>query len=323
MALHFRITEADADRRLDRWLQPALGGAPFSLVRRLLRQRRVRINGRRARAEDRLRVGDEVVVHHRPEQGTIPTRVASHDRDRPYQGPPIEILHQGEDLVFVAKPAGAACSDDGRDPAAIDRWLRERFAEAIASGRARPVPAHRLDRGTSGVLAVALTAAACERFRQALESGSVRKCYQLVVHGRASFDEREIDLPLRRRSGAAAHEPRVVVDHQGGRPARTRLRTLARTGSHSLLEAELLTGRTHQIRAHVAAIGLPLVGDARYGDAVRDRAAGIETGVPLLHARALVLQDREPALEVRAPWPPDRRAALVRLGLTEAPLDPS
>lgn len=310
MRHEFHITEADAGRRLDRWLQAALGDVPFSLVRRLLRQKEVKVNGRRGRPDTTLATGDEVVVHHRtrskPERERAP--VAG-----PYRGPAIEALHRDDLFLFVDKPPVVSCSDDGRDGASLPRWLAETFAREIAAGTLRPEPCHRLDRGTSGVVAVALVARAHELFRRALEDGRVEKSYEVVVRGAPAEEEWTCDLPLRRVTHARRREPRMVAaaaGEDGAQDARTHFRVLRRAGGLALLRAEPRTGRTHQIRAHCHAQGLPVVGDPRYGAQGEPEDDG-----QMLHARRLRAVGDEIDFDVDVPWPAERRARLEEWGL--------
>jgi 23S rRNA pseudouridine955/2504/2580 synthase len=315
MPLNFKIAPPDAERRLDRWLQGALDDAPFSLVRKLLRQKKVRLNGKRARAEDRLKAGDEVVVHHNLEQRAAGPVAES----RAFRGPQPRILLEQDDLLFLSKPAGVACSDDGSDDRALGLWIAEHLADRIASGAIRPEPCHRLDRGTTGVVVVALTVASFERFRVALSEGRVEKRYEIAVRGVPDFLSRGVDLPLRRRQDSLGHEPRMVVDSlaNGAQPAHTELRVLRCERGNTLLEAIPHTGRTHQIRAHCHALGLPVLGDPRYGERIRDASIPALSSVrhPLLHARSLRLLDGESPLGAEADWSGPEATALRRLGL--------
>lgn len=298
------VGAVDDGRRLDRYLEKLDAGLPASLVRRLLRQRRVRINGRRVRdGEHRLAAGDRIEIHHEFTPAEVPV-----DR-RVWSGPAVAVLFRDADWIVVNKPASVACSDDGRDPLALAVWLREFLAPEIAAGDARPEPCHRLDRGTTGAVAVALNPRAFDRFRAGLQGERVRKAYEVVVEGVPDEPEFACDLSLDRRERAGSREPRMVP---GSRlEARTRFSVLRTNGRQALLEARPLTGRTHQIRAHCLALGLPVVGDPRYG------SPGSIQGVDhqLLHARRLSL-DGSGGFEVQAPWLADELAILRELGLT-------
>lgn len=252
------VESVDDGRRLDRYLERIDGGLPSSLVRRLLRQRRVRVNDRRVRdGALPLAAGDRLQIHH-----DFLDPVPEVDSRR-WTADPLEILHEDSDFLVVNKPAGVSCSDDGSDPAALQVWLREYLARGIEAGLTRPEPCHRLDRGTSGVVAVALTPAAFDRFRIGLQSGEVEKVYEVVVTGRPPRAEFECAIELRRSPGAGREDPRMLPGP--GLPALTRFRVLASASGYTRLQARPVTGRTHQIRAHCLALDLPVVGDRRYG----------------------------------------------------------
>jgi RluA family pseudouridine synthase len=299
VAREIEVGAVDGGRRLDRFLGKLDGGLPESLVRRLLRQRRVRVNGRRTRDGSlTLSAGDRLEIHH--EFGDAP--VAADPRR--WIMDPIEILHRDADYLVVNKPPGVACSDDGSDPAALQVWLREQLADEIAAGTVRPEPCHRLDRGTSGIVVVALGPGPSDRFRRALEEHRVSKTYQVAVHGVPDQDDFACEIGLDRRDRAGRNEPRMVPG--AALQARTEFRLLASSGGRSLLEAIPVTGRTHQIRAHCLALGLPVVGDPRYGSP-RDAV-----GHQLLHAARIALSGQ---FDVEAPWPPVEAAALQSMGL--------
>lgn len=318
MRHEFPVTAPDAGRRLDRFVQVALGGVPASLVQRLLRQKKVRVNEARGRADLRLRAGDVVVVHHvaraveASSLGGVP---------RAYTGPPIEVLASSDDFLFVHKPAGVSCSDDGWDTAVLALWLAEHLRERIARDEVRPEPCHRLDRGTTGIVAVALTVAAFERFRAALESGAVHKEYEVAVWGAPERQQWVCELPLLRRKRARADEQRVVVAADGDLEsglawtAVTEFEVLVRGPWATLLRARPRTGRTHQIRAHCFASGLPVVGDPRYGDPRHSTSAEHEPQHQLLHARRLHLDDVHGSIHVEASWPTAEAEVLRSLGL--------
>lgn len=306
MKYEFVVTEADADRRLDRFVAAQFDQAPTGLVRRLLRQKKIKVNGARPEANRRLAAGDVVVVHHVARGSAQDPSAGTAFEPRRFDGPPIEILGEHDGFLFVNKPAGVACSDDGRDTRALARWLENELASRIASGAVRPEACHRLDRDTTGVVAIALGAAAFDRFRRALEAGRVEKSYEVVVHGRPTAPHFVVENPLARRRDARADEARMIDG--AGTPdaieARTEFELLVSAEELSLLVARPVTGRTHQIRAHCRIMGLPVVGDPRYGDAARDAAMDAGNG-QLLHARALQIEDLD---AITAPWPGDRIA---------------
>jgi tRNA pseudouridine32 synthase / 23S rRNA pseudouridine746 synthase len=167
-----------------------------------------------------------------------------------------DVLFLDDPLLVINKPAGLGTLPDGYDPSLphVKSLLEPEY------GRLWIV--HRLDKDTSGVLLLARTAAAHRNLNMQFEHGEVEKVYHALVKGEASWEEKTIDLLLH-PNGDRRH--RTVVDAARGKPALTVLRVLQRFSGYTLLEARPRTGRTHQIRAHLAASGLPLVGDALYG----------------------------------------------------------
>ena len=328
-----------------------LDGAPPSLVQRLLRKGKVRINGQKARVGDRLEIGDEVVVHHvarggagrssnnragrssddgvgrssnsgvelRPGEEATGDSADRHDPSLPipYDGPPLSVLHRDLAFMVVNKPAGLSCQPTQLAESSVLGWAQLELADAIAAGEARPDLAHRIDRGTTGAVAVALTAAATERFRLALGAERVEKRYLVLVWGRPESEHFELDQPLLRKPHAPRNRPKVVVasDSAGALPALTRFQWLAAGPESSLLAATLVTGRTHQIRAHLHAAGLPVVGDPRYGDRRRDRNAGLAAWLDhqLLHSQRLAFEDDRGGFAVVAALPPEMERAARHL----------
>lgn len=338
MRFEWTVGEADAGRRLDRFLlrklAEPLGELPPSHIQRMLRRGDVKLNGRKGSGNDRIKAGDVVVAHHSAPSGKgarseadvpgAPAAVGASPRERSdgagqrpadYQGPSIEILHEREGLVVVDKPAGVTCDHGEGGRPGLLAWADRRWAEAIERGDARPAAPHRLDTGTTGTVAIGLTAAALERFRRAQSESRIHKLYRVLVWGRPPAERFDSTVPLRRLPHARRHEPKVVPAEDG--TAHTRFHRIAGNEDVSLLEAEPLTGRTHQIRAHCLALGLPVVGDPRYGDAGRDRRAGLDAFLDhqLLHAVELVVDDPHWGLRVHAPLPGEFSRALRLVGL--------
>jgi len=339
MRFEFTVAEADAGRRLDRYLAahlaPQLGGLPASRIQRLLRKGDVKLNGERASAGDTVRAGDLVVAHHpapadgssgRPPGGAIaaegqsgaPRAGASADRGA-YTGPGIPVLFEGDGLLVVNKPAEVSCDHgEGGGPGLL-QWAEEKYASQVAVGDMRPATPHRLDIGTSGATCITLTAAAAESFRKGLEEGRVRKLYWVLVWGRPLEEEFDLRIPLRRLPHTPRNRPKVVAAPSAdeGQPAHTRFSWIAAGPEASLLEAEPLSGRTHQIRAHCLAHGLPVVGDPRYGDPKRDRAVGLDAWLhrQCLHARSLGLDDPKRGFSVDAALTRDFERTLRSLGV--------
>jgi RluA family pseudouridine synthase len=205
-------------------------------------------------------------------------------------------------LLAVNKPAGLPTLPDGYDKTApcLINLLKQQYDRVWV--------VHRLDKETSGVIVFARSAEVHRTLNIAFDSREVRKVYHAIVIGVPPWDEHLIDLPLR-PDGDRRH--RTVIDRQRGKPAATQLRALERFAQHVLIEARPETGRTHQIRAHLAAIDFPLAGDVLYGG--KDVAALIARTA--LHAHSIEFEHpaTHESLHIEAPYPPDFAQALLQL----------
>lgn len=213
----------------------------------------------------------------------------------------ISIVFSDEHIVVVNKPAGLPTLPDGYDKAA------PHLTQALEPQFGRVWIAHRLDRGTSGVMVVARTAEAHRSLNMQFDGREVKKTYHALIAGNPPWEEYTVKLPLR-ADGDRKH--RTVVDHGKGKPAVTHLRVLERWDARAKVEARPETGRTHQIRVHLAALGLPVIGDPLYGGAAAREGAGIDRTA--LHAHSLIF--RHPItieqLRFEAPYPADFERAL-------------
>ncbi|MEW5863236.1 MAG: RluA family pseudouridine synthase [Pseudomonadota bacterium] len=291
------VGEGHGEQRIDNFLLRRLKGVPKSFVYRVLRSGEVRVNSGRVGPEYRLRPGDRVRLP--------PVRQGARREAAPS---PLElpVLHQDPALIAVDKPAGLAVhGGSGISHGVIERLRaarpRERFLELV----------HRLDRDTSGVLLIARKRSALTALHRMLREGEVEKVYVAVVSGRWQGGERELRAALHKYVTAAG-ERRVAVRAEG-RPAVTRVRPLATSDAFSVLEARLLTGRTHQIRVHLAHAGHPIIGDAKYGDfALNRRLAREGAGRLMLHARRLAFAHPVDGSRIclEAPLPADMRRFL-------------
>ena len=303
------VGEAGDGQRVDNFLLRVLKGVPKSHIYRILRSGEVRVNRKRVQPDTRLAVGDELRIP--------PIRTAAPDassRRLPSRSIDPPILYEDDALIAINKPSGLAVHGGSGVAYGLIEQLRAarpkaKFLELV----------HRLDRDTSGVLLVAKQRAALLAMHAALREGRVDKRYLVLVRGKWRDAKRQVDLPLT-RFVTGEGERRVRVERTGGQLARTvfyRRETWPHASPPlSLLEAELHTGRTHQIRVHLTHLGFPLAGDDKYGDFAWNKALGRE-GLKrmFLHAWRLGLphpvEPREIAFE--APLPPDLANFLARL----------
>jgi 23S rRNA pseudouridine955/2504/2580 synthase len=286
------IGEESAAQRIDNFLLRTLKGVPKSHVYRVLRSGEVRVNSGRVGPDYRLQMGDRVRVP--------PVRVSTSVKAPPKPAE-FPIVHEDASILVVDKPAGVAVHGGSGVSYGVIESLRAsrpqtKFLEL----------AHRLDRDTSGLLIVCKKRSALVELHRQLREGEVEKIYAAIVKGvpeRAAF---EIDEPLHKYVTGAG-ERRVSVK-EGGMTALTRVKVAQKGREASLLEIRLLTGRTHQIRVHLAHAGHPVLGDDKYGDFELNRALA-KQGVKrlFLHARKLAFDHplEKKRLRLESPLPAD------------------
>lgn len=299
------VSPEEADLRLDRWFRrhyPQLG---HGRLQKLLRTGQVRVDGRRVRGDARLGPGQTVRV---PPLSTPVPRASETHRADPTDAEYLRrlILREDDTLMVLNKPPGLAVQGGTGTARHVDRML-----EAMSSGGDRPRLVHRLDRDTSGVLVVAKSATAAAKLGQAFRQHRVDKLYWALVVGRPTPVAGRIDQPLAKQPGRHGEQ---VAPSDDGQRARTWYRSVARAGRIATwLALQPETGRTHQLRAHCAAIGSPILGDGKYGGA-KAKPAGAPKGL-MLHAREIRLPHPDGGtLQVTAPVPDNLRAAFAWLG---------
>ena len=282
----FVVSEDDDGIRLDRWFKRNLPDVSFNTVSRWARTGQLRVDGKRATPGDRLETGQQLRVppaEAAPAEGpgARPKRIVQPLSDDEAEFVRDMVLAKGRDWFMLNKPPGLATQGGTKTVQHLDRLLD---GLADENGQ-RPKLVHRLDKDTSGVLLVARSARAAGHFTKAFAGRTARKVYWAIIAGVPSAEEGMIDAPLAKQPGTGGEK--MHVDEENGLPARTRYRLIDRAGNRAAwVELQPLTGRTHQLRAHMAAIGHPIVGDAKYGGAEAFLTGGISRKLHL-HARRL------------------------------------
>lgn len=305
------VVAGDAGERLDRFLAAHLADLSRTRIQSLLDHGRVRLNGAPAKRSHRVEAGDTVVIEI-PSMGPAEAEA---------EAIPLEILYEDEDVVVVNKPAGmivhpgAGAAHGTLVNALLSRYGAHRGLSSVG-GELRPGIVHRLDRETSGALVVARNDAAHRALAAQFRDREIAKTYVALVHGTLKEDTGRIELPIARD---VHRRIRMTTRRREGRAARTDWRVRLRLGGYTFLEADIHTGRTHQIRVHFSALGHPVAGDTLYG-APRQAKAGLVSLPALdrnfLHAARLrfVHPTTGRIIEVRAPLPLDLADYVRELG---------
>jgi 23S rRNA pseudouridine955/2504/2580 synthase len=270
------VGEESETQRLDNFLLRHLKGVPKSHVYRVVRSGEVRVNSGRVKPDYRVRIGDKVRVP--------PIRVAAAVPKAPAKPFGLPIVHEDPSLLVIDKPSGVAVHGGSGVSHGVIELLRAARPEAKMLELA-----HRLDRDTSGLLIVAKKRGALVELHRMLRDGEIEKIYVAVVKGVPASEHFDITEALHKYVNAKG-ERRVAVK-EGGMSAVTRIKLLKKSKDISLLQLRLMTGRTHQIRVHLAHAGHPVLGDDKYGDFEFNRALARQ-GVKrlFLHARRLAFK---------------------------------
>lgn len=296
-----QIDEEHDGQRLDNFLFRLCKGVPKSHIYKAIRDGQVRVNKGRIAVDHRLAAGDMVRVP--------PLRLPAPGQPRAVPPAEFPVVYEDEAMLVVDKPAGIAVHGGSGIAFGVIERLR-----AARPGAPMLELAHRLDRETSGLLMIAKKRSALLGLHSMLREGQGSKRYYALVEGDWVNDRQHIKLPLLKWTTASG-ERRVKVD-QEGREAHTIVTLKHRYGNFSLVEAELRTGRTHQIRVHLVASGFPIVGDEKYGnDATRLAFARMGFGRMFLHAHHLALAHplTGETLDLHAPMPDACTAVLKTL----------
>jgi 23S rRNA pseudouridine955/2504/2580 synthase len=319
----FAVAPDDDGIRLDRWFRRNLPEVSFGQVSRWARTGQIRLDGKRAAPGDRILAGQSIRV---PPQGDEAPPPKKAPRKSLLNEDEIEfvrslVIHRDDAALVVNKPPGLATQGGTGTKDHLDRLLDGLSDE----GGARPKLVHRLDKDTSGALLVARTARAAAAFSKSFAGRSARKVYWAIVTGVPAVADGLIDLPLAKQPGTGG-EKMHVEEGAEGQPARTRYRVVERAGNRAAwVELQPLTGRTHQLRVHMLAIGHPIVGDGKYGGQDAFLTGAISRKLHL-HARRLRIDHPDGGrIDVTAALPDHFAATMASLGfdpgLGDLPLD--
>lgn len=255
---HFSVSESDAGTRLDRFLVACLGNASRGAIQRHIEAGRVTVNGKPRTPHYALRAGEEVVAE---------PLIAATDRLHPLPATDLRVVWEDEAIAVIEKPSGILTHPtESSDEPTVVHFLLSRYPQIKGVGEdpLRPGIVHRLDRDVSGLLIVAKTPEAFAALKEQFQNRTILKEYAAVVFGRFGKPAGDIALPISRSKG---HRAKMAARPLGseGREAKTHFTVLAQNNDYAFLHLRPETGRMHQIRVHLQAVGHPVVGDALYG----------------------------------------------------------
>ncbi|MEG3152845.1 RluA family pseudouridine synthase [Sphingomonas sp. ZT3P38] len=310
----FNVGADDDGIRLDRWFKRHLPDTSFTTVAKWARTGQLRVDGARATPGDRIVAGQSIRVP--------PAEPVHADTPQKRERPPLSeeqtdfirdlVIHRDKQAIVINKPPGLATQGGTKTHEHVDGLLDGLQFE----GESRPKLVHRLDKDTSGALLLARTTRAAAFFAKAFSSRSAKKTYWALIVGVPSIEDGTIDLPIAKQPGSGGEK--MHVDEKEGALARTRYRVIESAGNTTAW-VELIphTGRTHQLRVHMAAIGHPIVGDGKYGGQAAFLTGGISRKMHLHSRRIAVDHPDGGKIDIQAELPLHFAESLKQLGFDE------
>lgn len=310
----FTVNADDNDIRVDRWFARHMAHIGFGTVSRWARTGQLRVDGKRVSHSDRIMTGQVLRVP--PDDRAKPAKTIRRKElnDDEMALAKDMVIHRDRAALILNKPPGLATQGGSKTYKHVDGLL-DAYMDDDDDKRPRLV--HRLDKDTSGVLLVARSPGAAAFFSRHFSGRSARKTYWALIMGLPDIREGQIDLPLAKQPGSGGEK--MFVDEVEGQSARTRYRVLEHAGGRvSWVELFPLTGRTHQLRVHMAAIGHPILGDIKYGGKDAHLSGSVSRKMHL-HARHLRIDHPDGGkLEVKAELPPHFADTMEGLGFDMA-----
>ena len=310
----FTVASDDDGIRVDRWCKRHLPDTSFTTVAKWARTGQLRLDGARVGPGDRVTVGqvlrlppaEPIRVDTKPKRERTPLSEDEIAFAREM------VIHKDQAAFVLNKPPGLATQGGTKTTAHVDGLLDALQFEA----EGRPKLVHRLDKDTSGALLVARSVRAAGFFAKAFSGRTAKKVYWALVVGVPSIDDGMVELPIAKQPGTGGEK--MHVDEENGQAARSRYRVIERAGNRACwVELQPFTGRTHQLRVHMAAIGHPIVGDGKYGGAAAFLTGGISRKMHL-HARRIRVDHPDGGeIDVTAPLPSHFAESLKGLGFEE------